>query len=231
MRIHPRGDLVERFFAGTGSSYDFMVKLCTFGCDEWWKRKILNRIPSQPLEIMDQACGTGILTLKIARMFPRCRIFGVELRREYVDTARKKAIEQRLRNVEFIVGYAENVVLNIQLDCITSSYLAKYAEIESLVKNAAQMLKKNGLLIMHDFTYPPGRLFAGLWEFYFKILQTAASRAYPRWRTIFYELPHLLYRTRWVAVLIECLRKNAFTDITLESLTMGAAALVTATKG
>jgi len=230
MRIRSPEDLVDRFFAGTGSSYDFMVKLCTFGCDEWWKRKILNRIPRQPLKILDQACGTGILTFKIARMFPQCRIFGVELRREYVDIARKKSITRRLRNVEFIVGYAEDVVLNMRLDCITSSYLAKYAEIESLVKNAGQMLKKNGLLIIHDFTYPPGRLFARLWEFYFRILQTAASRAYPRWRIIFYELPHLLRRTRWVSVLIECLRKNAFTDITLESLTMGAAALVTAKK-
>ena len=231
MRIYSQKDLVERFFAGTGSSYDFMVKLCTFGCDEWWKRKILNRIPGQPLKILDQACGTGILTFKIARMFPRCRIFGVELRREYVDIARKKARDQRLRNVEFIVGYAEDVVLNTELDCISSSYLAKYVEIERLVKNAAQMLKKNGLLIMHDFIYPPGRVFAGLWEFYFKILQIAASRAYPCWRTIFYELPHLLRRTRWVVVLIDCLRKNAFTDITLESFTMGAAAVVTAKKG
>ena len=157
--------------------------------------------------------------------------FGVELRREYVDIARKKARDQRLRNVEFIVGYAEDVVLNTELDCISSSYLAKYVEIERLVKNAAQMLKKNGLLIMHDFIYPPGRVFAGLWEFYFKILQIAASRAYPCWRTIFYELPHLLRRTRWVVGLIDCLRKNAFTDITLESFTMGAAAVVTAKKG
>ena len=101
---------------------------------------------------------------------------------------------------------------------------------ESLVKNAGQMLKKNGLLIMHDFTYPPDRLFARVWELYFRILQTAASRVYPRWRTIFYELPQLLRSTCWVTELIECLRKSVFTDITLESLTLGTAAIVTARK-
>jgi len=230
MRVHTQEDLVHRFFAGTGPSYDFMVKLCTFGCDQLWKQKILNRIPPQPLEIMDQASGTGILTFKIAQKFPLCRIVGVELRREYVDIARQKAIARRICNVEFIVGCAEDVVLNTHLDCITSSYLAKYAEIESLVKNARRMLKKDGLLIMHDFTYPPGRLFARVWEFYFKILQTAASRVYPRWRTIYYELPQLLRSTRWSAELIECLRKNIFTDITLEPFTLGTAALVTARK-
>lgn len=230
MRIHPQQDLVHRFFAGTGPSYDFMVKLCTFGCDQWWKRKILSKIPPEAMAIMDQASGTGILAFKIAQQFPLGRVFAVELRCEYADIARQKAIARRIRNVEFIVGYAEEVVLNMHLDCITSSYLAKYAEIESLVKNAGQMLKKNGLLIMHDFTYPPGRLFAPIWEFYFRILQTAASRRYPRWRTIFYELPPLLRRTRWVAELIDCLRKNVFTDITLESLTLGTAALVTARK-
>jgi demethylmenaquinone methyltransferase/2-methoxy-6-polyprenyl-1,4-benzoquinol methylase len=230
MRIHPREDLVHRFFAGTGPSYDFMVNLCTFGCDQWWKRKILSRIPPRSLEIMDQASGTGILTFKIAQKFPRCRIVGVELRREYAHIAREKAVARRIRNVEFIVGGAEQVVLNTHLDCITSSYLAKYVEMESLVKNAGQMLKKNGLLIMHDFTYPPDRLFARVWELYFRILQTAASRVYPRWRTIFYELPQLLRSTRWVTELIECLRKSVFTDITLESLTLGTAAIVTARK-
>jgi len=42
----PRIELVDRFFSGTGPTYDFVVKLCTLGCDIWWKKKIFEKIPN-----------------------------------------------------------------------------------------------------------------------------------------------------------------------------------------
>jgi demethylmenaquinone methyltransferase/2-methoxy-6-polyprenyl-1,4-benzoquinol methylase len=222
--------LAHRFFSGTGTTYDVMVNLGTIGFDRWWKKKIVDRIPAAPRRILDQACGTGILTFQIARRFPLCRIFGVELREEYVLLAREKAAARHPNNVDFIIGRAEDVFLNTGFDCITSSYLAKYAEIGKLVQNAKRMLRDGGLLIVHDFTYPPGRQFARLWEFYFRLLQTAGSRQYPEWRTVFYELPQLLRSTGWVDELIETLQKNAFADITLDPLTWGTSALITARR-
>lgn len=230
MAASPGEVLAHRFFNGTGTTYDVMVNLSTIGFDRWWKKKIVDRIPAAPRRILDQACGTGILTFEIARRFPGCRIVGVELREEYILIARKKAAARHLNNVDFIIGRAEDVSLSADFDCITSSYLAKYAEIGKLVQNAKRMLRSGGLLIVHDFTYPPGRRFARLWEFYLGILQTAGSRKYPQWRTVFYELPQLLRRTGWVGELIETLQKNAFADIILDSLTWGTSALVTARR-
>jgi len=230
MTASPREALAHRFFHGTGTTYDLMVNLGTIGFDRWWKKKIVDRIPAASRCILDQACGTGILTFKIARKFSACRTVGVELREEYITVAREKAAARSLNNVVFIVGRAEDVFLNLDFDCITSSYLAKYAEIGKLVLNAKRMLRKEGLLIVHDFTYPPGRQFARLWELYFRLLQTAGSRRYPQWRTVFYELPQLLRSTGWVSELIEALQKNAFADITLEPLTFGSSALVTARR-
>jgi demethylmenaquinone methyltransferase/2-methoxy-6-polyprenyl-1,4-benzoquinol methylase len=230
MAAGPGEKLAYRFFRGTGTTYDRMVNLGTIGFDRWWKKKIVDRIPPAPRRILDQACGTGILTFEIARKFPACRTVGVELRAEYILIAREKAAARQLNNVVFIIGRAEDVFLSAGFDCITSSYLAKYAEIGKWVQNANQMLRDGGLLIVHDFTYPPGRQFARLWEFYFRILQTAGSRKYPQWRTVFYELPHLLRSTGWVTELIENLQKNAFADITLDLLTLGTSALVTARR-
>lgn len=230
MAASPGEVLAHRFFRGTGTTYDSMVNLGTIGFDRWWKKKIVDRIPAAPRCILDQASGTGILTFKIARKFPACRTVGVELREEYITIARQKAAVRPLNNVAFIIGRAEDVLLNAEFDCITSSYLAKYAEIGKLVPNVKRMLRSGGLLIVHDFTYPPGRQFARLWEIYFRLLQTAGSRTYPQWRTVFYELPQLLRSTGWVPELIETLQKNAFADITVEPLTFGTSTLVTARK-
>lgn len=228
MAASPGETLARRFFRGTGSTYDLIVKLGTFGFDLWWKRQIIARIPVASRRVLDQACGTGILTFKIAEKFPACRIVGVELREEYITLAREKAIRRRLKNVAFIIGRAEDVYLNASFDCITSSYLAKYAEIEKWVRNSKRMLRIGGLLIAHDFIYPTGFRLARLWEFYFRLLQIFGSRRYPQWRIIFYELPQLLRRTRWVTELIESLRRNDFGDITFESSAFGTAALLTA---
>ena len=116
----PKVELVNRFFSGTGPTYDYLVNLSTLGLDRWWKKKILEKIPEEPARILDQACGTGILTFKIAHQFPRCRVVGVELRDEYLHIAIEKAKAIKLSNVEFILGRAEDVLLTEGLDCVTS---------------------------------------------------------------------------------------------------------------
>jgi len=222
--------IVRRFFSGTGRTYDLMVNLNTFGFDICWKRQILGKIPKGSTCIMDQGCGTGILTFQIARRFPRCRVIGVELRDEYLAIAREKAHALKLRNVEFILGKAEDFLFEIEFDCITSSYLAKYADLEVLTRNTMQMLRNGGIVIMHDFTYPPNRTFAKIWEFYFKLLQTGGRWKYPQWQEIYCGLPTLLRETRWVPELSKTLVENGFSDIRIRSYTLGTSAIVTARK-
>jgi demethylmenaquinone methyltransferase/2-methoxy-6-polyprenyl-1,4-benzoquinol methylase len=223
-------ELAHRFFSGTGMTYDQIVRLCTFGFDLWWKKKILQKIPPNPCRIMDQACGTGILTFKIARRFPRCHVTGVELRREYLDLARQKAAAEDLTNVKFLLSRAEDVLLDETFDCITSSYLAKYAELDVLVRNANKMLKPGGVFIMHDFIYPSGCLFPKVWLFYFRILQTLGTWKYPEWQTAFKELPTVLRKTAWLTQLRGALEENAFSKIRTEKLTFATSAIVTAVR-
>ena len=67
-------ELAERFFLGNAGSYDHIARVSTLGLDWWWKRKILKKIPKTANRILEQASGTGILTCKIARLFPKCRL-------------------------------------------------------------------------------------------------------------------------------------------------------------
>ena len=225
-----RLEVVHRFFSGTGRSYDRVVAICTWGFDLYWKRRIVAAIPDRPKRILDQACGTGILTFDIARRFPDCEVTGVELRREYLDIARDKARAAGVDNVRFLLGRAEDVLVDGEVDCITSSYLAKYAELPLLLEHARQMLRPGGRLILHDFTYPRNRLFQSLWQLHFRLLRTAGSRLFPEWRTVFLELPDFLRQTVWLPETLEALDQLSFGRIRATALTFGAAALVTADK-
>ena len=223
-------DLAERFFSSNGTTYDQIANLSTLGLDIWWKKLILNKVPKGSRQILDQACGTGILTFKIARKFPHCRVIGVDLQDEYISIARKKAKDLQLTNIEFISGRAEDVILDGGFDCITSSYLAKYADLDRLIENAREMLREGGVLIIHELTCPANPVLASLWKLNFKFLQTYGAWKYPEWETAFRELPAVLKETNWVNELTEILNANEFSNINVASLAFQASAIVTARK-
>jgi len=226
----PQLERVHRFFKGTGTSYDFMVNIATLGIDRLWKRKILDRLPPNPQRILDLACGTGISTLVIADRFPDCHVVGVELREEYLEIARRKVQEKAIQNVELVLSRAEDYTGDLPFDCITSSYLAKYADLSSLTHSSKQMLKEGGTLIMHDFTFPPKPYLVWVWRFYFWLLQKVGTPLFPAWKEIYKGLPHLIEETRWINELTNALEINKFQNITMEYLTAYGSAIISARK-
>jgi demethylmenaquinone methyltransferase/2-methoxy-6-polyprenyl-1,4-benzoquinol methylase len=221
---------VHRFFSGTGRTYDAMVHYATFGIDGRWKRRMVGLLPPNPERVLDLACGTGISTVAIARRFPHCHVIGVELREEYLEIARQKVQTLGLRNIEFILSRAEDYRSTELFDCVTASYLAKYADLQCLVPIIKELLTGVGILVIHDFTYPPKPSLVWLWRLYFWILQRVGSRLFPAWREIYYGLPKLIQDTRWVPELIQALNAHGFKDIQVEYLTAYGSAIVMARK-
>ena len=135
-----------------------------------------------------------------------------------------------LSNVELVLSRAEDYRPSETCECVCSSYLAKYADLPLLTRNTHQMLADGGLLLMHDFIYPPSRAVQLLWKVYFKSLQFTGTPLFPEWREIFYGLPELIRRTRWVEELGQALRANRFREIRTEALTLHGSAIVNARK-
>ncbi len=230
MNSDPRVNLVERLFSGTGATYDLIATLFTGGIDKLWKRKILDQMPLNPNCVVDLASGTGIVTFALARRYPNSKVIGVELRSEYMEIARARALREKIDNVEFVLSRAEDVQLQHTADAITSSYLVKYANLDHLARNMHKMLEPGGLVVMHEFTYPASPVIRWAWEFYMLLMSNIGSRLFPHWRTIFNELPGLIRRTTWVEDAITALKAEGFVDIHFESLTVGAAGIITARK-
>ena len=205
-----------------------VVNVATFGIDRLWKRRLVGLIPAGAERILDLACGTGISTIAIAQRFPDSRIVGVELREEYLALAREKLRRRRIANVELVLSRAEDYRSTQPFDCISSSYLAKYADLTLLVRNCREMLKEGGLLVTHDFIFPPEPYLVLMWRLYFKALQLVGGALLPAWREIYYGLPRLIEQTRWLPELQQALAENGFRDIRTEDLTAYGSAIVCA---
>src|SRR5574340_445144 len=141
--------LAKKFFENTAGSYEKVVNMTTFGRDSYWKREIIMNSP-ECSSILDLACGTGILTFKIAEKFPNAKIIGVDIAEGYLDIARKKL--KPAHKILFLHRDAEKIILDTNFDCITSSYIPKYCVPSILIEKCLDHLNPNGKIILHDFT-------------------------------------------------------------------------------
>ena len=79
-------------FGGIASRYDLMNRLMTGGRDGYW-RGIAAReaTPTAGDRVLDACCGTGDLSLALARMYPGCEVVGLDFSEAMLARARRKA--------------------------------------------------------------------------------------------------------------------------------------------
>jgi demethylmenaquinone methyltransferase/2-methoxy-6-polyprenyl-1,4-benzoquinol methylase len=217
--------LVSQFFGHNARSYDKVVSLTTFGRDSYWKKEIIEKI-SRCDSILDLACGTGILTFKIAEKFPAAKITGVDITNGYLNIAKDKL--KLYHKISFLHYDVEKMTINDAFDCIASSYIPKYCNPQILIDQCLHHLNPGGKIILHDFVYPKNRLVRSMWDLYFAILNIAGFFV-PSWKEIFRNLPKLIRSTNWVERYRGIMEKNGL-KVEVRFLTLGTSAILTGTK-
>jgi len=222
--MHQGHEVARKFFTGTSSSYDAVVNVSTFGQDMVWKRAILDLIPNGDHKVLDLACGTGILSFALAQKVS-C-VVGLDITEDSIRIAREKALLHNMTNINFYVSAAEAIPqADREFDFITASYLPKYCDIDQVISEVARVLKRGGMLIMHDFTYPDNSAMQCLWNAYFKILRIAGVFV-PSWRSVFTGLDTVIKQSNWLNELMTAMRRHGFSDVQYKSFRFGTAALV-----
>ena len=218
--------IARKFFSSeNASSYDKIVRFTTFYKDSFWKKEMMRYINGQNKLILDLACGTGILSAFIHTESKNSGIIGSDLTIEYLRLAKKRQSYLLLTNslAEFL-PYKDN-----SFDVVISSYLAKYTELSSMVREHWRVLKKDGIVIIHDFTYPDSKLMKILWHAYFQILNQLGNAIRP-WKNVFSNLDKLIQFNPWVNNLVTELDMVGFKSVSKKYYTFGTAAIVSATK-
>jgi demethylmenaquinone methyltransferase / 2-methoxy-6-polyprenyl-1,4-benzoquinol methylase len=252
-QLHDEHRWASRFFTSmNASSYDAVVRFATFGQDYVWKRQILDLIDKHLLSCssitsspncsslssdilqshmcLDLASGTGILSSLIERRGnqrggrPR-NVVGLDLTFEYLQIAKKKFSTGKLTNATAeLLPYREQ-----SFDSITSSYLAKYVDIERVVSECWRVLKHSGVVVFHDFTYPSNSWARTLWNGYFRILRSAA-KTISSWAPVFQELDQVIKMSNWLSQTIKALEGTGFKNISFRFSTMKTSAIISAEK-
>lgn len=217
--------LVVKFFGNTSESYEKIVNLTTFGKDSYWKEEILKRI-TKCNSVLDLACGTGLLTFKIATKFPLASITGVDITEGYLQIAKSKLKSNH--KISFLLEDAEKINLDEKFDYIVSSYIPKYCVADILIPKCLSHLNPHGKIILHDFTWPKNKLVRFLWNLYFVLLQMFGFLV-PPWKDVFKDLPKLIRSENWVDRYKDAMERKGL-NVEIQYLTMGCSAILTGTK-
>ena len=217
--------LAKSFFSSeNASSYDRLVRLATFGYDSSWKQDLARPLKKDHRCILDLATGTGILSSYISHEQGRS-IVGLDLIFDYLLLAKRRQSYLLLTNsVAEFLPFRENI-----FDAVLSSYLAKYVDIQQVVKEHWRILKPGGLIGFHDFTLPRGKVANHLWSLYFHFLHLGA-RFTKSWKKVLSELDKVIIKSTWVEILMKELNRTGFRSINCKYYTLGTSAIVLGVK-
>ncbi len=220
--VHEGHQAARRFFTPANArSYDRVVRRATFGRDHSWKLQILGALGTRD-SVLELASGTGVLSNLLEASGKN--VVGIDVNFDYLRVSSDKlGLPAAQATAELLPCRDES------FDAVVSSYLAKYAEPESLIDESWRVLRSGGVAIFHDFTYPAGPVMKRLWVVYFRILRLCAAFA-PEWSAAFEELDGVIKKSRWVSrIQVELLSKG-FRNVEARYYTAGTAAIVSAEK-
>ena len=229
-KLEHREALVDRWFTGTGKSYDRVVAWTTLGLDGYWKKKLLAAMPDRAERVLDLACGTGIVLEKLAKKYPDARLVGVDLTEEYLAVARAKLTERGI-DAELIHSNAETAPLTGSFDAVCSSYIPKYVDPIALLERITPHLEPGATVVLHDFTYPKTWLYRRVWRVWMWMLNTFGRRVFPAWEKAFdAELVTVIRNTHWPRAFMDAFARFGYVDIQRTNLSARSAMLVSARR-
>lgn len=162
---------VERMFDGIAPSYDLLNHLLSFGIDKGWRRKAIGLLAeSKPREVLDVATGTADMAIALRKRLG-CRVVGCDISPKMVEVGKAKVSREGLADaVELCVADSEALPFDsCRFDAATVAFgVRNFANLDKGLGEIARVLRPGGMLVVLEFSTPPGALFRSLYNFYFQ---------------------------------------------------------------
>ncbi len=143
---------IVKMFDEIAPSYDIVNRIVSFGSDKLWRKiaikKSLKHLPKNP-KILDVACGSGDMIEEWKKYTDN--IIGLDPSQKMLEVARK-----RFPEIKFYQGLAQNLPFDDKsFDVISISFgIRNVVEIQKAIEEFARVLKKEGILLILEFTKP-----------------------------------------------------------------------------
>ncbi len=220
---------VRQMFAAIAPRYDFLNHFLSLRRDIAWREataEALQEVLGRPASIaVDVCCGTGDLTLALAR-FSAGRVIGADFCRPMVHLARRKA-----GNHHGAVHFLEADTLALPLrgssvDAIAVAFgLRNLANAEGGLQEMRRLLKPGGVLAILEFSRVTWPVFGPLFRLYFRHVLPRLGTWISGVHGPYQYLPDSVARFPDQESLAELMRRAGLVNVRYRNFTGGVAAL------
>jgi demethylmenaquinone methyltransferase/2-methoxy-6-polyprenyl-1,4-benzoquinol methylase len=215
---------VRGMFARVARRYDVANHVLSFNIDRLWRARTVRRV--RPMlarpdaRVLDICCGTGDLTLALAR---ECRrpVFGSDFCHPMLVAARGKGA----------AGLFEADALSLplrdaSLDLVTVAFgFRNLANYRAGLVEMRRVLRPAGMAAILEFSEPPNAVFAALYHFYSRRILPLIGGALSGSRDAYTYLPESVRKFPSAEELAKEMRRAGFREVRYERFSGGIVAL------
>ena len=227
---------VQTIFTDVETEYDRLLHLMTFTFDSVWRSRMLSKIDfREKINVLDLACGTGLVTFELGR---RARtgsiVVGLDLSPAMISVARRKnRTNQSNCAIEFVRAVGESMPFREGFFSYITVGLAlrNFANKIAMFKESLRVLTGSGWFFSVDFVYPDNNVVWLVYRFHiFHVLPTVGRIVSTYWnRTLIYLANSILISTR-APETCKLLEEVGFQSTLVEKMSLGIVALIGGTK-
>jgi len=171
------GESLSPMFGGIIRSYDLINNIFTWGMDMRWRKELVAQcLKLNPEKILDVGCGTGDLSINIARhAYGNLHVTGYDFSGPMLEKAIKKAQAQDLdKKISFISGEASQMPFPDEyFDCIGISFafrnlIYKNPLASRHLAEILRVLKPGGSCLIAESSQPQNKIIRLLHHLYLR---------------------------------------------------------------
>lgn len=161
---------IKNMFNNISHRYDFLNHFLSLGIDILWRRKAIALLKkTSPKLILDIATGTGDFAIEALQLNPD-KIIGVDIAEKMLDQGREKLKEKGLEEkIALCMGDAEALPFKDETfdAALTAFGVRNFENLEKGLTEMQRVLKRNGVVLILEFSKPTVFPFKILYNFYF----------------------------------------------------------------
>ena len=175
-----KSNYVGDVFTSVAKNYDIMNDAMSFGMHRLWKKILVELAAIGEKDIiLDIASGTGDISKLISKEYPNTTIYMSDINYDMLNEGRNRAIDETFNsNCSFCQLSGENLPFKDRsFDLITVGFgLRNFTKKEKGLNEMKRCLKKNGKLLVLEFSKPINPVFSKIYDWYsFNILPKLGS--------------------------------------------------------
>lgn len=232
----PKAEKIEEMFDSIAGDYDRLNHILSLDIDKRWRRKALKVIitPDSPQRILDAACGTGDLSIAMARAAcPESLITGVDLSEGMLGVMREKVARAGLQGrIEMQQGNCESLpYADGSFDRVTIAFgIRNFEHREAALREFLRVLRPDGRLVILELSVPANPVARWAYNLYFKRVLPAIGGNISGDKAAYRYLPASVLKFPGKAEWMETMHSCGYGAVTHKAFTFGICRMYTGEK-